>query len=87
MTTLLNAVVEAITPKLYDRMDEETIQYVARMAIKAAFQHASVHITDSMLEASRSAGLPDLYLPTDDADKFRAMLAALLAELDGETKG
>lgn len=56
MTTLLNAVVEAITPRLYNRMSEETIQYVARMAIKAAFQHARDNLSFEAAMAGEDAG-------------------------------
>jgi len=52
----------------------------AKDAIRATLQYVRTHITDAMLEASRRTGVPDVYLPTDDADKFRAMIDAVLLE-------
>jgi hypothetical protein len=74
----MNGIVE-YTMRVLDTRDET----VARSVAISVLQYVRTHITDSMIEASRRTGLPDLYLPTDDADKFRAMLSAALNDIEG----
>lgn len=75
------AVRDAGAMSMYLRV-EDLIEAQTKAAIRATLEYARVHITDAMLEGSRRTGIPDFYLPTDDADKFRAMITALLAELE-----
>lgn len=83
---LLDTVSEAITPRLYDRMDEYAIKHVARIAVKAAFQHARDNISQQQIADGwaqlRRAHLPHLGAGPGLQEAYRAMITTLLAELD-----